>query len=78
MAWNYPTVAALAEHLADRLGLVARRRRRSVPTAAVGAADDPSATDDDSVDASHDDLEALLRDELAAVDRLLAIGRARS
>ena len=68
MAFNHPTVTALAEHLAAVLGisLVAGTQ---VPAAAVEAAV-PSGPDDTG-DASDDDLAALLRDELSAVERLL-------
>lgn len=62
LAFNHPTVAALAEHLADRLGLAL--------DATDGSAPEPPP-DGEATEIAADDLDTMLRDELAAVERLL-------
>jgi acyl transferase domain-containing protein/NADPH:quinone reductase-like Zn-dependent oxidoreductase/NAD(P)-dependent dehydrogenase (short-subunit alcohol dehydrogenase family) len=64
LAWNYPTVAALSEQLAERMHV------------ALDAAESPTETAmqaqmDELVPLSDAALEALLDDELAAIERLL-------
>jgi NADPH:quinone reductase-like Zn-dependent oxidoreductase/acyl carrier protein len=65
VAWNYPTVTALARFLAERLE--PSLAVATVESAAV--ADEP--IEEEWADLSQRDLEALLADELAAVDELL-------
>ncbi len=77
IVWNHPTVTLLAQHLDGRLGIE--------PDAQPGAAavDTPTVPDDASPvgeahagEVTRGDLAELLRDELAAVDRLLGADRA--
>jgi acyl carrier protein len=68
LAFNYPTVAAVAEHLGSRM---------HIPLDRLDSTDDQDGAEetepdehlDDSL--SRDDIEAMLADELAAADRLL-------
>jgi phthiocerol/phenolphthiocerol synthesis type-I polyketide synthase C len=68
LAWNYPTIAILAGHLADRMGVpLSEPAQVAEPVAVVeisNALDDLDLLSDDTV-------EALLDDELAAIERLL-------
>jgi hypothetical protein len=70
--WNYPTVALLAGHLAERMAVsgeteVVHGGTRS--SSRVAAADAQDLLD---ADLSPDELEALLAEELAAIDKLLS------
>jgi NADPH:quinone reductase-like Zn-dependent oxidoreductase/acyl carrier protein len=65
VAWNYPTVAALAGHLAERMEL------SLPPVTAEPVTATPDAEAEEWVDLSQQDLEAMLDDELAAIDELL-------
>jgi acyl carrier protein len=76
-AWNHPTVALLAEHLAGRLGIALDATAPDADLASGGDTDLPAADAADTApadapaDVSADELAAMLRDELAAVERLL-------
>jgi NADP-dependent 3-hydroxy acid dehydrogenase YdfG/acyl carrier protein len=76
-AWNHPTVALLAEHLAGRLGIALDATAPDADLASGGDTDLPAADPADTApadapaDVSADELAAMLRDELAAVERLL-------
>jgi hypothetical protein len=78
LAFNYPTVAALAAHLADRMELpldAADEAQVSRPVDPAGDAtvepSDGEADERAATDASDEDVESMLADELAAVERLL-------
>ncbi|MGZ4700435.1 MAG: beta-ketoacyl reductase, partial [Ilumatobacteraceae bacterium] len=77
IVWNHPTVTLLAQHLDGRLGV----ELDAQPGAA--AVDTPTVPDDAAPvavahagDVTSGDLAEMLRDELAAVDRLLGADRA--
>jgi acyl carrier protein len=73
MAWNYPNVAILAGHLAERMN-VALDLADEPPVATTDspvAATDAPGSSPAGESATQEDLEALLSAELAAVDRLL-------
>ena len=62
----------LAGHLAERMDVPLERGRRAGTDPPIAPdARPPDAQDADSPPTSQDELEALLDDELAAVDRLL-------
>lgn len=63
LVFNYPTVAALAAYLAERLG--------EAPAKAATAAGEAQASADDMDGLTQAEVEALLADELAALDDLL-------
>jgi len=83
LAFNYPTVAILADHLAARLELeldVTEPAESSAGSAVSADTPAPAGTatdaaevlpDDGLDDASDEDVEALLGEELAAIERLL-------
>ncbi|MCA9972911.1 MAG: acyltransferase domain-containing protein, partial [Anaerolineales bacterium] len=78
LVWNYPTVARMAEFLAEKMGVplaAAAAAAAPPPPAAPPAADldvdDLLAQLDDMDDASLENVESLLADELAAIDDLL-------
>jgi len=68
LAWNYPTVAILAEFLAGRMALPLDAQAQ--PASAEQAAA-PTLEASEREQFAQDELEAMLSDELAAVDRLL-------
>lgn len=68
IAWNYPTIAVLAEYLAGRMELALEAQTEPI-TAEAGAASEEQGEAIDLL--ADDELEALLSDELAAVERLL-------
>ena len=75
LAFNYPTVAPLAAHLADRMNVVLDPTDTQdvidQPTASTEPASTDVASGDAASELSDDDVERLLGEELAAVDRLL-------
>jgi acyl carrier protein len=75
LAFNYPTVAHLAAHLADRMNVVLDPTDTQdvidQPTASTEPASTDVASGDPAAELSDDDVERLLGEELAAVDRLL-------
>jgi acyl carrier protein len=70
--WNYPTVVVLAGHLAERMAvsLEAAADAAPAPLLATAAADN-NASEALDAELSQDELEALLAEELAAIDKLL-------
>jgi NAD(P)-dependent dehydrogenase (short-subunit alcohol dehydrogenase family)/acyl carrier protein len=68
LAWNYPTIAVLADYLAGRMEITL-----DAPAPQVEAAPQPAPADE-LVDLTQDEVEALLSDELAAVEALLKDG----
>jgi NADPH:quinone reductase-like Zn-dependent oxidoreductase/acyl carrier protein len=72
LAWNYPTVGALAGHLADLLAVpLDGHANGSAQAEADPESPLANASPDTSMDASADDIEAVLNAELAAAERLL-------
>ena len=65
VAWNYPTVAVLATHLAALMGVALDEGAVAADAVAPSLDTPPEAAP------SQADLEAMLMEELAAVDRLL-------
>lgn len=80
MAWSHPSVMALAEHLATRLGVALTNAAEERAPASGSAAFEPrqstvaqaSARDTASREGSGDDVSAQLAAEIAAIERLLA------
>lgn len=70
IAWNYPSVTLLAEHVAERMDIPLDTDSGSADIAHERASPSPPDVSAIGDDAS-DDLEAMLATELAAVDRLL-------
>jgi hypothetical protein len=72
LAWNYPTLGALASHLADLLAVPLDGHANGIARAEANP-ESPlvNASPDASPDASEDDIEAVLNDELEAAERLL-------
>jgi acyl carrier protein len=66
VAWTYPTVVTLARHLAERMDLALPAAGADAPPTA-----EPDADELEWADVSQQDLEAMLDDELAAIDDLL-------
>jgi acyl carrier protein len=65
LAWNYPTIEALAEHLAARLEL-------PLAMPEPGDSDNGSATFEEELEElSQDEVAIQLREELDAIERLL-------
>jgi NAD(P)-dependent dehydrogenase (short-subunit alcohol dehydrogenase family)/acyl carrier protein len=75
LAFNYPTVAHLAAHLADRMNVALDSTDTPDVIDQPPASTEPASTDvasgDPAAELSDDDVERLLGEELAAVDRLL-------
>jgi acyl carrier protein len=67
LVWNYPTIAALAGHIAEALDLVADPPRVEAAPAAERVAPETGSL-------SRDQVGALLDEELARVNRLLGSG----
>ena len=65
LIWNYPTVAAMTPFLAEKIGI--SLEAQSQPAAPVEAEPETQALDD----LDKDELEALLADELSAIDETL-------
>jgi acyl carrier protein len=68
LVWNYPTIAALAGHIAEALDLLS-----DAPRADAAPAPDRTAPEIESL--SREQVGALLDEELARVNRLLGSGR---
>lgn len=68
IAWNYPTIAIMAEFLAGRMDLALEAQAHTTEVAASPGLAELAA---EGEELTQDELESLLSDELAAVDRLL-------
>ena len=73
IAWNYPTVTIMAEHLATLMGVGLAADAPSAQSVPVVPAAPLAEVPAHAPTATQDDLEALLLEELAAVDRLLDV-----
>jgi acyl carrier protein/short-subunit dehydrogenase len=72
LIWNYPTVAALAPFLAEKMGISLTTTEGSTePQPEVEAKAEPEDKLAQLDDLSQDEVEALLAEELAAIDDLL-------
>lgn len=75
MTWNYPTIAALAPYLADKMGIPLE----TTDSKTDNSMKQPGSQEDDKdltlktqlEDVSEDEMETLLTEELAAIDDLL-------
>ena len=70
IVWNYPTVTVLADHLASLMGIALEPDSAGGVEGRTGSSG-PSMSEAST--ASQAELEAMLLDELAAVDRLLDV-----